>query len=628
MTDGGSVTILNVDDNEVGRYAITQMLKRAGYNVLEAATGGDALRIVQSAAPDLVILDVNLPDIIGLEVCRRIKSDPATAHVLVVHLSATSVEVADQVAGLEGGADAYLTWPIDSQVLLATLRSLLRARAAEAQAALIGRQWQATVDATRDGIAVLDPAGRIVRANNTMAALTGRPVTGLNGERLYELLRPDDGDVTWTAFAAALRSGERATNELALGGRWYLASLDPIRGPFGVLAGGVQVFTDITDLKRLYEAEKTARSTLAAIVDQMPIGLLVTDTAGRVIMHNERADGIAGRDLRGVSLLDPDALPTVPRDGEGEAASVLFARALDEGSAIDDLELEVVIPGAGPRSILVSMAPVRDEDDRLVAMVVAFSDISERKAAEAIRDTFIGMLSHELRTPVTSILGFSRLLADDGRSISTEIRSELVVDIADEAQRLHRLVEDLLILARTERGVPLDVADPVLLHRVIPAVVDVERRLWPEIRFETTIGDLGTVSGDDSYAGQVVRNLLSNAAKYGRDAGVVELTAQREGDGATIRVLDRGPGVAADELERLFEPFYRTSEAKRQASGAGIGLFVCRQLVTAMGGRMWALERDGGGMEFGFHLPAYAEAGTADLPAHARHAAAEPPAPR
>jgi signal transduction histidine kinase len=157
--------------------------------------------------------------------------------------------------------------------------------------------------------------------------------------------------------------------------------------------------------------------------------------------------------------------------------------------------------------------------------------------------------------------------------------------------------------------VPLEVADPVLLQHVIPAVVSSERRLWPDVRFEVTIGDLDTVSGDDAYVGQIVRNLLSNAAKYGHEAGIVEVVAARERDASVVRVLDRGPGVAVDELDRLFDPFYRTKSAQRRASGAGIGLFVCRQLVEAMGGRIWATRRDGGGMEFGFQLRSFHDVG-------------------
>src|SRR5215468_5766764 len=125
--------ILLVDDNEGGRYALSRLLRREGFDVIEAATGQEALRLAAAVPPpDLIILDVKLPDMSGLTVCHTLKQQPATAHLPVLHLSAVYVQDSDKVQGLESGADAYLTGPIDPPVLLATLRSLLRAHQAEA----------------------------------------------------------------------------------------------------------------------------------------------------------------------------------------------------------------------------------------------------------------------------------------------------------------------------------------------------------------------------------------------------------------------------------------------------------------------------------------------------------------
>jgi len=122
--------ILNVDDTDAGRYAVSHILRQAGYEVMEAANGMDALSLV-AQHPDLVLLDVNLPDIDGFEVCKRIKDNPATASIPVVHLSATYVHSKHQVQGMEGGADGYLTQPVEAPVLVATIRAYLRLSAAE-----------------------------------------------------------------------------------------------------------------------------------------------------------------------------------------------------------------------------------------------------------------------------------------------------------------------------------------------------------------------------------------------------------------------------------------------------------------------------------------------------------------
>jgi len=130
MPDNRKITILHVDDNETTLYTIGRILKQAGYEVTGAATGADALQKAKEQ-PDLIVLDVNLPDFNGFEVCKKLKADPATAHIPVLHLSATYLDDLSKVEGLEGGADGYLTHPVEPLVLIATIKSLLRIREAE-----------------------------------------------------------------------------------------------------------------------------------------------------------------------------------------------------------------------------------------------------------------------------------------------------------------------------------------------------------------------------------------------------------------------------------------------------------------------------------------------------------------
>jgi DNA-binding response OmpR family regulator len=125
-----SSTILNVDDHEINRYIRTQVLEQAGYRVVEASTGQDAISKCASEKPSLVLLDVNLPDMHGMEVCQRIKSD-SSMRTFVVHVSATYVDTSDQAYGLQGGADGYLCEPVDPELLVATVGSFLRLREAE-----------------------------------------------------------------------------------------------------------------------------------------------------------------------------------------------------------------------------------------------------------------------------------------------------------------------------------------------------------------------------------------------------------------------------------------------------------------------------------------------------------------
>jgi two-component system sensor histidine kinase KdpD len=168
------------------------------------------------------------------------------------------------------------------------------------------------------------------------------------------------------------------------------------------------------------------------------------------------------------------------------------------------------------------------------------------------------------------------------------------------------MIENLLVLARVEGGAEVADAGPVLLHRVLPEVVAREQSMWPEMRVTAELpASLPLVAADEASLSLVLRNLISNAGKYAGPGATVRVVVAADPSGEVcVRVLDDGPGVDQEESDRLFELYFR-SKGVHAVPGSGIGLFVCRQLVTAMGGRTWAHSRPEGGAEFGFTLPVY-----------------------
>jgi two-component system sensor histidine kinase KdpD len=179
----------------------------------------------------------------------------------------------------------------------------------------------------------------------------------------------------------------------------------------------------------------------------------------------------------------------------------------------------------------------------------------------------------------------------------------MIDDIAIESERLVRLVEDLVVLTRAERGEFVVEAEPLELRRLLDRLVDTEGRRLPGLNITTEIPrDLPVVAGEATYVEQIVRNMLSNAAKYTPFGTEVIVQAAQDGEMVAVRVLDGGPGIEQATAEHAFELFYRDPESARVVAGSGIGLFVCASLVEAMGGRIWARTRPEGGAEFGFTL--------------------------
>jgi PAS domain S-box-containing protein len=237
---------------------------------------------------------------------------------------------------------------------------------------------------------------------------------------------------------------------------------------------------------------------------------------------------------------------------------------------------------------------LEDQRDRLLA---------EERRANEYREAFIDVISHELRTPITTILGLTQILARPGRLDDTTSAAPLLEDVRAESERLHRLVEDLLVLSRVERGKLVVESEPLELRRLLERIVATEGSERPSIDIELELeANLPVVAGESTYVGQILRNLLGNAAKYTPPGTRVVVSARRESDGVAIRVSDDGPGISEEAAERAFDLFFRDPDMARMVAGSGIGLFVCASLVQAMGGRIWARRRSEGGSEFGFLL--------------------------
>jgi PAS domain S-box-containing protein len=309
-----------------------------------------------------------------------------------------------------------------------------------------------------------------------------------------------------------------------------------------------------------------------------------------------------------LDMIHPD-----DRAGFQETISV----ALEEEERFNH-EFRVVWPDGSVHWTHGSGRVFRDDAGRPIRMLGTGQDITERRRLEAERDeliaeerraaayreAFIDVISHELRTPITTILGLTQILARPGRSDDESTRSTLLEDIRAEAERLHRLVEDLLVLSRVERGRLTAELDPLQPTRLLERIVAHEAVELPSLDIELRLEPgLPIVGGEETYVEQIVRNLLGNAAKYTAPGTKVVIDARRDGpDAVAIRVLDHGPGIAEASLPRIFELFYRDPDSARSVAGSGIGLFVCSNLVEAMGGRIWAARRPEGGSEFGFTL--------------------------
>jgi PAS domain S-box-containing protein len=367
-------------------------------------------------------------------------------------------------------------------------------------------------------------------------------------------------------------------------------------------------------------ANSQVRSRVAQyrqLLDGLGVAMYTTDAAGRITFFNAaavefwgRRPGLGEEWCGSLHLLWPDGSP-MRHDECPMATALKEARPVRGGEAI------AVRPDGSRVHFMAFPTPLFDDDGDLSGAVNVLVDVTERHRAEeasrsaarelaasnAVKDEFLGLVSHELRTPVTTIYGNARLLQGRGADLSEDVRDSMLADLVSDADRLHSIIENLLHLTRLGSGAELDL-EPQVLDRIVDRCVRSFQARQPgravALRMEAVSA---VVEADETYLTLLVNNLLSNAHKYSPAGAPVEVEVTSDGFETTVRFLDRGMGFGDTPPETLFEPFFRSPEARFAANGIGIGLALCQRIVTALGGRIWAAPREGGGAEVAFALP-------------------------
>ncbi|HEY9881335.1 MAG TPA: response regulator, partial [Leptolyngbyaceae cyanobacterium] len=619
------IKILHVDDNEANRYAVHRMLRRVGFNVIEAATGEAALELVAQAKPDLIILDVKLPDLNGFEVCRRLKANPATAFIPVLHLSASFVESRDKAQGLDSGADGYLAQPVEPIELIATVRALLRIRQAEESALILAQEWQSTFDAMNDGVCLLNEEGRVMRCNSAMTELLHKPFSELISCRHQELMPSTLGSVEASPFTRVQETCQRESQERQCGNRWFSVTVDPIFSKRGTFMGAVYILADITGRKQAEEALRVSEERFRLLLENVTdYAIFFLDTHAHVIRWSLGAESILGYQEPEI-LGKPASIIFTPEDLEHGADKQELETAVTEGRAEDE-RWHVRKDGSWFWASGIT-TPLLDETGHLRGFSKILRDFTERKQAEdernqllareqearaaaeaanRLKDEFLATLSHELRSPLNAMLGWTRLLNSRKFDEATTVRALQTIERSAKSQA--QLVEDLLDVSRIIQGKLRLNTRPVELVSVIEAAIETVRPATEakEIDLQCVLDPAaGPVAGDSDRLQQVIWNLVSNAIKFTPKGGCVQVRLERVNSHVEITVKDTGKGIDPEFVPYVFERFRQAdSSSTRVYSGLGLGLAIVRHLVELHGGTVRAQsEGEDKGATFTVKLP-------------------------
>lgn len=370
------------------------------------------------------------------------------------------------------------------------------------------------------------------------------------------------------------------------------------------LANWVDVEIAWAHLREAADRERATESRLQAVIDSAAEGIITLDDEGRVVVINPAARemlGYTSEELVGRVL--HDVAHAVHTDGTPYPIDECPShRTLSAGVSHRLLEEVYWRRDGSAAPVDLSSTPIV-EDGSITGAVVVFRDATERRELERMKNDFVSSVSHELRTPLTSIRGYLEgVIAEESGPLTADQREDLEI-VDRNAARLHTLIDDLLFLSRMQAGrLQLD-CRPISLDGVLAPLVE---DLTPvararDLQLEASLAAV-VAEGDGPRLEQCFANLLSNAVKFGRPGTTVHVTArQRDGD-AVVEVRDRGPGIPADELERLGQRFFRASTAGA-VEGTGLGLAITREIVDRHGGRLDVESELGEGSTFRIVLP-------------------------
>ena len=526
--------ILVVDDTPASLQLLTGILTGHGYRVRPAADGSLALQTTAARRPDLILLDVKMPDINGYEVCRRLKADEKSCKIPVIFISALG-ETVEKVEGFKAGGVDYITKPFEPEEVLARVGTHLRL-----QELTEGLEQK-----------VLEQTDELTAANQQLR---------------MEVAERKQAEEKIKEYSGNLESiVEQRTRELN---------------------------------QALYDTE-TARDKIDAILKSIADGLIVTDIYNRVILMNPAAEDQLG--IRFTEVINRSIDFAI----QDETLRDRINTTLNKKET--GYEFDFQLPGAGPKNPRIMRArtsEIADKTGKQTGIVTIIHDVTHEREVERMKNEFLSTAAHELRTPITSIQGFSELLLNR-KNLQEKEQEEFISYINKQSLNLAAIVNDLLDISRLESGRSFLLnKEKCILGDAFKSLIQYVQGMSSKHTLEVNLPEKPLeLLVDKEKMEQVLKNLLSNAVKYSPDGGTICLSVKKMQSTIEISIADQGIGMTPEQVEKIFEKFYRVDVSDSAVEGTGLGMTIVKYIVEAHDGKVRVESRPGKGTTVRFLIP-------------------------
>ncbi|MCI5124362.1 MAG: PAS domain S-box protein, partial [Candidatus Electrothrix sp. AR5] len=619
--------ILIVDDQPINLKILLSFLQEQDFELRVLQSGVQALVLLQETIPDIILLDVMMPELDGFETCRRIKADERLVDIPVIFMTALDT-VEDKVTGFKAGGVDYITKPFQQTEVLIRINTHVNLRKKalklkETQEELLHQKnkLEALINSIPDPIYIKDVENKYIGCN--------RAFEGIAGKAEQDIVGREDQAIFSQQVAASFREKDqemfsfgkaKRTEELIIGPDGEKLFFDirktPYIDPDGNLLGLIGICRNINELKQAQQEAEEERERLSVTLQSIADGVITTDVQGKTVFINRAAEQLTGWKNADTVGKFSDEIFRIFDEKTGEKAPNPVERVLRAGKGLALSQDAVLQRKDGTKmSVADSGAPIRDRENHVIGVVIIFRDITQEKKMEQERvkirklesvGVLAGGIAHDFNNLLSAILGNIEL-ASSGVTEDSKI-SSLLADAQKATERATKLTYQLLTFSKGGEPIKEKTSLPDLISESANFVL---HGSLVSCEFSFT-DDLWMIHADSGQISQVIQNIILNAKDAMPNGGRIRvecsnvedlasglLLRRHKGNFVRITLQDTGAGIPREIIDSIFDPYFTTKK-----EGNGLGLAICHSIIKKHGGHITVHSEPQQGTTFSIYLPA------------------------
>lgn len=613
MKKATKATVLIVDDKPGNIVALESLLESNDRVLLSATNGKDALTTTLNKDIDLIILDVQMPEMDGFEVAQILKSNKRTKDIPIIFASAEKKEHKFMMKGYEEGAFDFFFKPLDPEIVKAKVSTLLRLELQKKE--LIEKNLSLEkaallINNSVDIIGIIDATTfKIEEINNSFTTILGYEMEEAQEASLTFFLSNEDRIIVQ-------KLSRQPKEQLSFETRIYCKDRSIKWLQWNIVVKYGKWFANARDITEIKQVEKI-RNYISTVVKQSNDAIYIHDDEGKIISWNEGAEEIYGYTEK--EVIKMKVWNIVPEYKIAETEELI--NRVFSGERIQDVEAKRITKHGKLIDVLFSASMIVDEGTEKKSIAINEKDITQQKIAdEKIKqlntdlqnnvtqleltnkelESFSYSVSHDLRAPLRAINGYTKMIQEDYSGIFDEEGQRLFENIKSNAEKMGTLIDDLLSFSRLGKK-PVQKSKVDTREIVDNVLKEVNKSANPAVQIK--IHSLAPSDGDPALLVQVWTNLISNAIKYSskKEKPEIEIGSMQSGEETIYYIKDNGAGFDMRYIDKLFGVFQRLHSSS-EFEGTGVGLAIVYRIVTKHGGRIWAEAKVDEGATFYFTI--------------------------